>query len=45
MIAFKDPYDKLWRTAYDFHVKYETWYNGESAVVSLNYETWHVHER
>ncbi|XP_037073993.1 dynein heavy chain 3, axonemal-like [Pollicipes pollicipes] len=23
MISFKDPYDKLWRTAYDFHVKYE----------------------
>ena len=29
MIAFKDPYDKLWRTAYDFHAKYERWYNGE----------------
>ena len=30
MTAFKEPYDKLWRTADDFHVKYERWYNGES---------------
>ncbi|CAL4098707.1 unnamed protein product, partial [Meganyctiphanes norvegica] len=28
MASQKEPYDKLWHTAYDFHQKYEKWYNG-----------------
>jgi dynein heavy chain len=29
LIALKDPYDKLWNTAYTFAVKSEQWLNGE----------------
>lgn len=29
MIAYKEPYDKLWRTALSFHNKNEAWLNGE----------------
>lgn len=28
MIAYKEPYDKLWRTAFNFHNKHEHWLNG-----------------
>ena len=28
MFALKEPYDKLWRTAYNFHIKNELWTNG-----------------
>ena len=28
MIAYKEPYDKLWRTALTFHNKHEAWLNG-----------------
>ncbi|XP_050716714.1 dynein axonemal heavy chain 3-like isoform X3 [Eriocheir sinensis] len=28
MISLKEPYDQLWHTTYDFHQKYEQWYNG-----------------
>ncbi|XP_069947362.1 dynein axonemal heavy chain 3-like [Cherax quadricarinatus] len=28
MISLKEPYDKLWHTTYDFHQKYERWFNG-----------------
>ncbi|RUS89800.1 hypothetical protein EGW08_002412, partial [Elysia chlorotica] len=28
MFALKEPYDKLWRTAYNFHIKNEQWTNG-----------------
>ncbi|XP_063587791.1 dynein axonemal heavy chain 3-like [Penaeus indicus] len=31
MVAQKEPYDKLWHTTYDFHQKYEQWYNGPFA--------------
>ncbi|KAB7496626.1 Dynein heavy chain 3, axonemal [Armadillidium nasatum] len=24
----KEPFDKLWHTTHDFHLKYELWYNG-----------------
>lgn len=29
MISLKEPYDQLWHTTYDFHQKYERWYNGK----------------
>ena len=29
MIAYKEPYDKLWRTALSFHNKNEAWLNGK----------------
>ena len=29
MIAYKEPYDKLWRTAFNFHNKHEQWLNGK----------------
>jgi dynein heavy chain len=29
MIAYKEPYDKLWRTAFNFHNKHEHWLNGK----------------
>lgn len=28
MIAYKEPYDKLWRTTLSFHNKNEAWLNG-----------------
>ncbi|KAK3579501.1 hypothetical protein CHS0354_028323 [Potamilus streckersoni] len=28
MMALKDPYDKLWNTAWSFHQKHEQWMNG-----------------
>ena len=28
MVAYKEPYDKLWRTALTFHNKHEAWLNG-----------------
>ncbi|XP_063858635.1 dynein axonemal heavy chain 3-like isoform X1 [Scylla paramamosain] len=28
MVSLKEPYDRLWHTTYDFHQKYERWYNG-----------------
>ena len=28
MVTLKEPYDKLWRTAYNFTLKNETWTNG-----------------
>merc|ERR1712098_1026012 len=28
MFALKEPYDKLWRTAYNFNLKNESWTNG-----------------
>ncbi|KAK7080889.1 Dynein heavy chain 3, axonemal, partial [Halocaridina rubra] len=31
MISQKEPYDMLWHTTYDFHQKYELWYNGPFA--------------
>lgn len=30
MFQMKDPYDKLWTTAYTFHNKQEQWMNGET---------------
>lgn len=29
MVTLKEPYDQLWHTTYDFHQKYERWYNGK----------------
>lgn len=29
MIQLKEPYDKLWKTAYNFHLKNEVWMNGQ----------------
>ena len=29
MMAYKEPYDKLWRTALSFHNKHEAWLNGK----------------
>ena len=37
MIAYKEPYDKLWRTALSFHNKHEAWLNGKQC--SVKYET------
>lgn len=28
IIQLKEPYDKLWRTAYNFYIKNEIWMNG-----------------
>lgn len=28
MFQLKEPYDKLWNTAYNFHQKHEAWMNG-----------------
>eukprot|EP00794_Sanderia_malayensis_P008808 gene8808-9750_t len=28
IIAYKEPYDKLWKTALSFHTKHEIWLNG-----------------
>jgi dynein heavy chain len=30
MFALKEPYEKLWVTAYNFHQKNETWMNGNN---------------
>ena len=29
MVAYKEPYDKLWRTAFNFYNKHEQWLNGK----------------
>ncbi|XP_028395151.1 dynein heavy chain 3, axonemal-like isoform X1 [Dendronephthya gigantea] len=34
MIAYKEPYDKLWRTAFNFHNKHEHWLNGPFSEVN-----------
>ncbi|KAK6187847.1 hypothetical protein SNE40_005782 [Patella caerulea] len=36
MFTMKEPYEKLWNTAYTFHQKHETWMNG--AFQELNAE-------
>ncbi|XP_052264555.1 dynein axonemal heavy chain 3-like isoform X1 [Dreissena polymorpha] len=36
MLQLKEPYDKLWNTAWAFHQKHENWMNG--AFTSLNAE-------
>ncbi|WAQ96862.1 DYH3-like protein [Mya arenaria] len=36
MFTMKEPYDKLWNTAWTFHQKHENWMNG--AFTSLNAE-------
>lgn len=33
MFQTKDPYDKLWRTAYSFTQKHEKWLHGKLAVI------------
>lgn len=30
MFTMKEPYEKLWNTAYAFHQKHEKWLNGKS---------------
>lgn len=36
MFQLKEPYDKLWNTAYNFHQKHEAWMNGP--FIELNSE-------
>ncbi|XP_041362756.1 dynein heavy chain 3, axonemal-like isoform X2 [Gigantopelta aegis] len=36
MFVMKDPYEKLWTTAYNFHLKHDQWLNGP--FVNLNAE-------
>lgn len=33
MLAYKEPYDKLWRTALSFNNKHETWLNGMDTLL------------
>ena len=33
MFQLKEPYDKLWNTAWTFHQKHEAWMNGIVVVV------------
>ena len=33
MFTLKEPYDKLWNTAWTFHQKHESWMNGIVTVV------------
>ena len=33
MIAYKEPYDKLWRTTLSFHNKNEAWLNGNNVFL------------
>ena len=33
-IAFKEPYDKLWKTALGFATKHEQWMHGEVFLLS-----------
>ena len=35
MVAYKEPYDKLWRTALTFHNKHEAWLNGSDRLGCL----------
>ena len=39
MVFLKEPYDHLWHTTYDFHQKYELWYNGKWRDLRFG-ETW-----
>ena len=41
MVAYKEPYDKLWRTALTFHNKHEAWLNGEGCPILRHNE---IHE-
>ena len=40
MFTLKEPYDKLWNTAWTFHQKHENWMNGRTAhnVHSILYQ-------
>ena len=35
MFTLKEPYDKLWNTAWAFHLKHESWMNGRWQHVIL----------
>ena len=37
IMATKDPYEKLWTTAWQFHTSHEQWMNG--SFINLNAET------
>ena len=36
MFTLKEPYEKLWNTAWNFHQKNELWLNGENVHVLVN---------
>lgn len=35
MFQLKEPYDKLWNTAWTFHQKHENWMNGRFDILVL----------
>lgn len=35
MFQLKEPYDKLWNTAWTFHQKHENWMNGRVDILVL----------
>jgi len=39
MIAYKEPYDKLWRTTLSFHNKHEAWLNGKDVFHFLDFRS------
>lgn len=46
MFQAKDPYDKLWRTAYSFTQKHDKWLNGKhrsAATVAANEFLFYYH--
>lgn len=42
MIAYKEPYDKLWRTAFNFYNKHEHWLNGKFASYRFSGIRWYI---